>query len=165
MTARRSYRRKQYHVGKPLRQGLVIHHALFERSYQWRFVTRLCLVIFSVALSSSLLAIAILWKFMYRAELERQTSLVAALIGVAVATLTELIIAIPIVYRLGTRQSHDVVGPLRRINKALGAIGSGDFSQRLVLRQTDILDTLAKSINRMAESLQKRSPQRRESGE
>ena len=141
MAEGQTYQRRQY---------------LVDRSYQLRFVTRLLVVLFGIAMASALIAMAILFKNMYRPELERQTHIIAALIGVAVFVLVELLVSIPIVYYLGIRQSHHVVGPIGRIKKTLEAIGSGDFSQRLVLRQGDVLEDLAKSINRMTESLQKR---------
>ena len=137
----RSYRRRRYVVDHP---------------YQLQFISRV-LFVMTVALASSLVALALLWKILYRPTVERQPYLIAALIGVAVTLLIQLLISIPIVYYLGVRQTHQVVGPLQRIAKALEAIGSGDFSQRLDLRPGDILKDLAKAINRMAENLQKRS--------
>jgi len=137
------YQRKQY---------------LVDRSYQLRFVTRLFVVICVIAVLSSLIASAILWKNMYRPEFEQQTQIVSGMIGVAVILLIELLISIPIVFFLGIRQSHQVVGPMKRIIRALEAIGSGDFSPRLILRQGDVLEDLAKTINQMAENLQKRHP-------
>jgi len=141
--AERPYYRRQY---------------LVDRPYQFRFVIRLLVVVFAIALVSSLLAMALLWINMYRPELERQTHIVSAFIGAATILLIELLISIPIVYYVGLRLSHRVVGPLKRVTRILEAIGAGDFSQRLILRQGDVLEDLAKSINRMAESLQKRYP-------
>ena len=131
---------------------------LVDFSYQLRFVTRMLMVICGIALVSSLIATAILWKNMYRPELESQSHIISALIGVSVILLIELLISIPIVYFLGVRQSHQIVGPLKRITRTLEAVGQGDFSQRLVLRQGDVLEDLAKTINQMSENLQKRLP-------
>ena len=50
------------------------------------------------------------------------------------------------------------MGPLKRMTRAIDAIGQGDFSQRLVLRKGDVLEDLAQTINRMAESLRKKFP-------
>jgi nitrate/nitrite-specific signal transduction histidine kinase len=111
-----------------------------------------------VAIVSRPIALAILWNLLYRPELQHQAFFSAALIGVAVTLITELLISIPIVYYLGIRQSHQVVGPLRRIIRVAEAIGSGDFSQRVDLRLDDVLKDLTNSINRMAENLQKRYP-------
>ncbi len=44
------------------------------------------------------------------------------------------------------------------MKKLLEAIGNGDFSQRITLRDGDALEDLAKSVNAMAETLQKRLP-------
>jgi len=139
------YRRKQY---------------LVDRGYQLRFVTRVFVVVLIVAVVSSLISTGLLWTNMYRADLEQQATLIAALIAVATTLLVELLIAIPLVYFLGIRQSHRVVGPVNRIKRVLEAIGAGDFSQRIVVRRGDALEDLAKTINRMADSLQQRLPTR-----
>ena len=143
MNAELPYRRKQY---------------LVDRAYQLRFVTRVFVVVLIVAVVSSLISTSLLWTNMYRADLEQQATLIAALIAVATTLLVELLISIPLVYFLGIRQSHRVVGPVNRIKRVLEAIGAGDFSQRIVLRRGDALEGLAKSINEMADSLQRRSP-------
>ena len=142
MNAELPYRRKQY---------------LVDRGYQLRFVTRVFVVVLIVAVVSSLISTSLLWTNMYRADLEQQATLIAALIAVATTLLVELLISIPLVYFLGIRQSHRVVGPVNRIKRVLEAIGAGDFSQRIVLRRGDALEGLAKSINEMADSLQQRS--------
>ena len=136
------YKRKQY---------------LVDRAYQLRFVTRVFIVVLEVALASSFLAAILLWKNMYRADLEQQTLFIASLIAVATTMLIELLLSIPIVLFLGIRQSHRIVGPMNRLKRMLGAIGTGDFSQRITLRQGDALEDLAKSMNQMAEQLQRRS--------
>ena len=136
------YKRKQY---------------LVDRAYQLRFVTRVFIVVLAVALASSFLAAILLWKNMYRADLEQQTLFIASLIAVATTMLIELLLSIPIVLFLGIRQSHRIVGPMNRLKRMLGAIGTGDFSQRITLRQGDALEDLAKSMNQMAEQLQRRS--------
>ena len=127
-----------------------------DRAYQLRFVARLLIVIFMIAMTSSLIASAILWKSMYSNDLEQQAHIVSGLVGIAMTLLIELLLAIPILYYLGIRQTHRVVGPLKRMMRAIEAIGQGDFSQRLILRKGDVLEELAQTINRMAESLHKK---------
>ena len=122
--------------------------------YQLRFIFRLFVVLVAIILASSLIAVAILWKRI--PEPESQTHLIAAFHGVVLALLVELLIAIPVLFYWSIRQTHRAVGPLYRITKVLEAIGSGDFSQRLVLRDSDVLKDLASSINQMAEDLQRR---------
>ena len=142
----KAYQRKQY---------------LVDRTFQLQFVRRLTgvfAIICLIAMASSLVATAILWKNMFRPELEQQTHIAAALIGMAIVLCIEILISIPVVYFWGIRQSHQIVGPLKRITRAIDAIGSGDFSQRLILRQGDVLEDLAKTINQMSENLQKRYP-------
>ena len=139
----RPYVRKQY---------------LVDRAYQLRFVTHVFMAVFSVAVISSLIATGLLWANMYRPELEPQATLIASLIAVATTLLIELLLAIPVVYVLGIRQSHRIVGPMNRLKQILEAIGNGDFSQRITLRQGDALEDLARCINQMAERLKQRYP-------
>lgn len=143
MDGQRPYKRKQY---------------LVDRAYQLRFVTRVFMAVLAVAVASSLISTALLWTNMYRPDLDTQTPLIASLIAVASTLLIELLLAIPIVFFLGIRQSHRIVGPMNRLKRTLEAIGAGDFSVRITLRQGDALEDLAKSINQMAEGLQQRFP-------
>ena len=148
--------RRKRSASKPARNGLASPRVWIDRVYHARFIRRLFLTICAVVVTGSLLAMLLLWSLFYRTGSSNQHVLIASLIGVAVSVLIELLIAVPLVYSLGTRQSRQVVGPLRRITRALGAIGSGDFSQRVTIRQNDVLEPVATSINRMAERLQKR---------
>jgi len=137
----RPYKRKQY---------------LVDRAYQIRFVTRVFVVVLAVAIVSALMATGFLWSNMYAPELEQHALLVASLVAIATTLLIELLLAIPIVFYLGIRQSHRIIGPVSRIKRMLDAIGQGDFTQRITLRQGDALEDLAKSINQMADTLQRR---------
>lgn len=141
MSAEAPYKRKQY---------------LVDRDYQLRFVTRMFMIVLAVAAASSLVATGLLWRYMYHPELSQQT-LIYCFISVALTLLVELLLSIPIVLFVGIRQSHRIVGPMNRIKRTLEAIGNGDFSQRITLRQGDALEDLAKAINQMAESLARRS--------
>lgn len=129
---------------------------LVDRAYQIRFVTRVFMVVLAVAVVSSLLSTLLIWFNMYQPDLNAQVPMISSLIAVAATLLIELLLAIPIVFFLGIRQSHRIVGPMNRLKRTLEAIGNGDFSQRIVLRQGDALEDLAKSINTMAETLDKR---------
>ena len=143
MSSNQPYQRQQY---------------LVDRGYQIRFVTRVFSAVLAVAVISSLLSTSLLWMNMYRSELGSQPLFVACLVAVAVTLLVELLLAIPVVFYLGIQQSHRIVGPMNRIKQTLEAIGKGEFSQRITLRQGDALEDLAKAINRMAESLSQRDP-------
>ena len=128
MSVEPPYKRKQY---------------LVDRGYQIRFVTRVFTAILAVGVISSLLSMSLLWTNMYRPELGSTTLLVGCLVAVAVTLLIELLLAIPIVFFLGIQQSHRIVGPMNRIKQTLEAIGQGDFSQRITLRQGDALEEFA----------------------
>ena len=139
-------------------QKFVRKQYLVDRVYQIRFVTRVFAAVLAVAVISSLIATGLLWGTMYQpAETGMQVHLTVALIAIAVTLLIELLLAIPVVFFLGIRQSHRIVGPMNRIKKMLESYGNGDFSQRMVLREGDALEDLAKALNAMADRLQQRS--------
>lgn len=142
MSPEAPYKRRQY---------------LVDRAYQLRFVTRMFMVVLAVAAVSSLIASGLLSASMYQPDLPQQT-VVYCFIAIALTLLVELLISIPAIWILGIRQSHRVVGPIMRLKKMIEAIGNGDFSQRITLREGDALEGLAKSLNAMCESLQKRYP-------
>ena len=127
---------------------------LVDRTYQLRFVTRLFLLLLSIAAITSLASSGLLWKNMYSLD-SNPALLTSALIAVSVTILIELLIAVPIVIFFGIRYTHRVVGPMKRLKQMLEAIGNGDFSQRITLRPGDVLQDLAKAINAMAERLQR----------
>ena len=130
---------------------------LVDRPYQYRFVVKQLLILVVVGLLSSYLSIALLLHSLYRPDLEHQSYIVAGCVGVGITLAFEIILAIPLIYHLGIRQSHRVVGPIARLNRTLEAIGAGDFSQRIRLRDGDVLQPVAEAISRMADNLQKRS--------
>ena len=129
---------------------------LVDRPYQLRFVTRLFMGVLGIAVASSLIASVILWRQLYTPELGTNAPLVTGLVAVSATLLVELLLSIPLIFFLGIRQSHRVVGPMKRIKATLQAIGDGDFSQRITLRKGDALEDTAEAINKMAESLQQR---------
>ncbi len=131
---------------------------LVDRDYQMRFVTRLFMGVLVIVTLSALLASSVLWKTMYVSEEGSHVTLIACLITIVLTLLFELLLAIPIVFYVGIRQSHRVVGPMTRLKQTLEAIGQGDFSQRIAVRKGDALGDLASVINQMAESLEQRFP-------
>ncbi len=132
---------------------------LVDYSYQLRFASHLFLVVFAIAVTGTLVASALIKANMYRPELGDQSYAIVALIAVATTLVVQLLLAIPLVLFLGIRQSHRIIGPMKRIIRTLEAIGQGNFSQHISLRQGDALEELAKSINQMSENLQKRGNQ------
>lgn len=142
MSPETQYKRKQY---------------LVDRDYQLRFVTRLFMAVLAVAAISSLIATGLLSASMYQPDLPQQT-VVYCFVSIALTLLVELLISIPVIWVLGIRQSHRVVGPMNRLKKMIEAIGAGDYSQHITLREGDALEDLAKSLNDMAQALQQRYP-------
>jgi methyl-accepting chemotaxis protein len=134
---------------------------LVDRGYQLQFVTRLFLVLLTIAVIAALAASALLWNSMFNPEAPSHEALITGLAAIAVTLLLELLIAIPLIFVLGVRQSHRLIGPVNRVKRALEAIGQGDFSQRVILRQGDALEDLARAINKMAGNLQQRFPRER----
>lgn len=141
MSPEGQYRRTQY---------------LVDRGYQLRFVTRIFLVMLAIAVVACLLGTGLLWKNMYEPNPEQQEIFVAALIAMALTLLIILVLTIPIALFLSIRHTHSIVGPMKRLQKTLEAIGNGDFSQRIVLRDGDALEDIARAINKMAEKLKEK---------
>ncbi len=135
---------------------------LVDGAYQFKFVTRLFVGLFGIAIVAELLTMAVLWQYMSQPGFQHQPPLIAALVGVAATVLIQFVLALPIVYYLGVRQSHKIVGPLWRIKRTLEAYANGDFSKRLTLRDGDTLLDLAHAINRMAEQLEHRYPRHKQ---
>lgn len=129
---------------------------IVDPAYQLQFVTRVFLMVLAVAVSGSFIATVLVWRMMYQPELGTQTNLIVAIEAVAMTLLAELFLALPLVFFMSIRQSHRIVGPINRIKRCLADISAGDFSQRIYLRKGDALEDLAKSINAMAEELQRR---------
>ena len=138
-----AYKRKQY---------------LVDRRYQLQFVSRVFFVVLAIAVLSLIVASSVLWVNMYNPDLPLQTPLISGFIAMATLMIVELLVAIPLVFVFSIRQSHRVAGPMNRLKRILEAIGNGDFSQRITLRQGDALEDLARAINQMAGNLQQRVP-------
>ncbi len=126
---------------------------LVDPSYQLAFFMKLLGIIVAVGAISAFLAMAIAYRNLSRPELAEQPLLNGALIGIILALFINLIIAIPIAYYLGLRQSHRVIGPLGRIVRALEGIGRGEATNGFTLRKGDILKALETAINQMSRDL------------
>ena len=139
--ARPYYKRKQY---------------LVLRTYQLRLVGRLFLIMLAITVISAGIA-GLLLRQVYSTDQGVEPWLVVGLIAVAVTVIAELLLAVPLIIFLGIRTSHRLVGSINRMKHTLGAIGQGDFSQRLTIRRGDALEEVVQSINQMAERLEQRS--------
>jgi hypothetical protein len=129
---------------------------LVEPAYQLSLFLKLLGTIVAVGLISAFLAVAIVMRSLFRPEVTEQPLLHGAFIGIILALFITLIIAIPIAYYLGLRQSHRVIGPLGRILRSLEAIGRGDATNGLSLRKSDVLKTIEGAINQLARDLERR---------
>ena len=141
--AQPAYRRKEY---------------LVDRGYQLQFATRLFAVVFAVAVISALICATLLWKYTRAHGRPSDIIFITSLVAIAATLLIELLLAIPLIFFLGVRQSHRLIGPMKRLKATLEAIGKGDFSQRITLRPGDALEDLGRAINRMAQHLERRFP-------
>ena len=62
----------------------------------------------------------------------------------------------------GLLASHKLAGPLVKLERYLHAVADGDHTQRIAFRRNDHLDGFAASVNRMTDSLERRSEHARE---
>ena len=58
------------------------------------------------------------------------------------------------VFFIGIRYSHQIVGPLPRITRALRQIAAGENPERMQFRPGDVLEDLAAEVNHVADSMQ-----------
>ncbi|MEK7851053.1 MAG: hypothetical protein AAB275_04150, partial [Deltaproteobacteria bacterium] len=49
--------------------------------------------------------------------------------------------------------SHEIAGPIYRLERSIESIGGGDFSLRIKFRRRDIVNGLADGVNNASESL------------
>ena len=67
--------------------------------------------------------------------------------------LLSMLLVGPLVIVIGIYASHNVAGPIYRIEKFLGSMAGGDLSMSLTLRRNDELISLAGGINRVIDSV------------
>jgi nitrate/nitrite-specific signal transduction histidine kinase len=66
------------------------------------------------------------------------------------------------VFFIGIRYSHQIVGPLPRVSRALRQISQGEQPERLQFRPGDVLEHLAAQVNRVADVARIQSESRQE---
>ena len=128
-----------------------------DRSYQLRFAGRALLLVFALVVVSLIIPSFMMWK-MHEPGLASKSTFLGSFLTIVAIVFMELVVALPVVYFLSIQQSHRIVGPINRIIRTLEAIGKRDFSQRITLRESDVLEQVATAINQMAENLKQRSP-------
>ena len=57
------------------------------------------------------------------------------------------------VFFIGLRYSHQIVGPLQRIKRALRQMAAGERPERLEFREGDVLEELAEEVNKVADAV------------
>jgi methyl-accepting chemotaxis protein len=133
----------------PRRQWIV------EPTYQWRITRLLVVSLLAVVICTLVLIYLALWATLGELELWPTAVFIASFKAVAWLVIVELVALVPLVVIAGILFTHRIVGPVGRISAALERIGKGEFGTRLKLRDGDVLEDVAASINRMAEALQK----------
>ena len=142
----------------PAYQGKARKQWFVERAHQTRFMMGLFLtVLVLVTISSSIVVLFFRNMITFLGQDSPAMWIPMILISSALLLIIELVLAVPVIYVLGVRQSHHIFGPMKRLQRTLEAIGNGDFSKRVTLRPRDDLQELAVSINTMAEHLERRS--------
>jgi len=119
------------------------------KDFQKSFVFGFCLATFGAMVTTSII---LLMLFNWTSKNEIGHSLYL-LIGINSLVLVVVLLLTAIVALLA---SHKIAGPLFRVENALAAIGRGDLTERVKLREDDQLKQLAGQINQMTESLKAR---------
>lgn len=127
---------------------------LIDQRFQWRFVR--CIII-PMVLGVIVITLAdyyFIWSYFTAPSQVRYQNMGPISMKIAGYLLFyELVLLIPILTVIGVIFSHRVAGPLVNIERTLRAIGDGDLSKRVVLREKDELRALEMSVNEMAAGL------------
>jgi hypothetical protein len=132
-------------------------HWLVNRSFQFRFVRAMLLVLLVMAVVAILGMYGALQLTIAAYDLRREAFIVALFNTVAWTVVVEFILLVPIVGWIGLLLTHKVAGPLVRIRAVLAEMTKGNFDIHLRLRKGDALTDLAEDINRLAAFLRSRS--------
>ncbi|SMF14371.1 HAMP domain-containing protein [Pseudobacteriovorax antillogorgiicola] len=73
-------------------------------------------------------------------------------VRIGILLVSFIVVTLSVVFHV----THKYYGPLVSINRFVDGVTKGDYSQRVVIRRGDELQDLAHSLNKMAETLQKR---------
>lgn len=128
-----------------------------HNQFQFTFIIKFCLLLLAgVILSTTLLLLfsqgSLTSTFQNSRLIIKHTSL-AILPAIVYTNLITLgLISIGAIF-VTMLISHRIFGPLVRLEKELLAIGSGDLTGKLVLREKDQLTSIANSINTMTADL------------
>ena len=112
-------------------------------------------VVLAIAGLLSLVGSILIWK---GAVILESPGNFIIIVTVAAVLFFELALAIPLGLYIGYRMNSSVFGPYNRMKSAIKAIGEGDFSQRVTVRESDVLTGMAAAISEMAEELERRFP-------
>jgi len=144
-------------------------HYFVKKEYQARFILRFCLIALAGALASTGLLLffsqGTLTSTYQHSRLVVQTTsfaIMPAVIYTNIITLALILLATIVVVLF---LSHKIAGPMFRFEKELLAIGEGDLSRRVRLREKDQFTDMAESLNRMTAGLGERVRESREAVE
>lgn len=141
-------------------------HYFVKKDYQARFILRFCLIALAGALASTGLLLifsqgTLTSSFQHSRLLVQTTSfaIMPAVIYTNAITLALILLATIVVVLF---LSHKIAGPMFRFEKELQAIGQGDLSRRVRLREKDQFTDMAESLNGMTAGLGQRVRESRE---
>ena len=131
-----------------------------HKEFQLKFIIKFCLLLLaSIILSTALLFLfsqdSLTSTFQNSRLAIKQTSL-AILPSVLYTNLITLGLVIIAAIIVTLFVSHRIFGPLVRLEKALKAIGEGDLTGKVILRNKDQLTTIAENVNDMTDNLHAR---------
>jgi methyl-accepting chemotaxis protein len=131
-----------------------------HRTFQRNFIIKFCIIAALGMVSASLLLYIVSKDSLtatYRYHhLAVKTTAEAILPGLVITNLVVLLALIVASVFVTLYISHKIAGPLYRLNKSLQAIGEGDLTMNIRLRQKDQLMEFASTINTMVENLRER---------
>lgn len=126
-----------------------------DTRFQLKFIGLILLVVFGVAIFSSLTIYYYTWMLLGEklANVYPQGRLVGILRTANVILLVRIVLLSPLVVVLAIFLSHRIAGPIYRIKKTLEEVAAGNYRARLRLRKTDELQDVAEAVNKVIEIL------------
>ncbi len=134
-------RRRQWIVNRPL---------------QYRFIGAMLLILLVLSFVALTTVYLTLWVTLRTFELQHDPISVALFTTLGLSIALELLIVAPFIIWLGVILTHQVAGPLVRINASLAQMAAGNYDVTMQFRKGDLLGELAEGVNRLAASLRAR---------
>ena len=128
---------------------------LVDKEFQFKHLRILVLFMTFGVVIGALAVYHSLWSYMSGMGVLRHEVFAPLINSIGLTVLLEIILLVPLCIIASIFVSHRIAGPLIRIESTLKSIVDGDFGVRIKLRKHDEFDSIAESVNSLAQRLDK----------